>query len=142
MLRHTIGSKKKLNAKQTLALGIVESENETFIGFAGIANISAINRSGEYFIVIGEKLHWGKGYGTEATKTVVDYGFNSLNLHRIMLTVSAPNLVGVKACLKAGFQQEGVLREDSYRDGAYHDAIAMSILRSEWELIRLQDANK
>ena len=57
-----------------------------------------------------------------------------------MLTVSAPNLGGVKAYLKSGFQQEGVLREDSHRDGEYHDAIVMSILRAEWELIHLHGA--
>ncbi len=50
-----------------------------------------------------------------------------------MLTVSSLNTGGVKAYLKAGFQQEGVLRQACYRDGAYHDKIVMAILRPEWE---------
>jgi RimJ/RimL family protein N-acetyltransferase len=56
-----------------------------------------------------------------------------LNLHRIMLTVSSLNIGAVKAYTRAGFQQEGVLRQASYRDGAYHDKIIMAILRPEWE---------
>jgi RimJ/RimL family protein N-acetyltransferase len=50
-----------------------------------------------------------------------------------MLTVSSLNTGGVKAYKKAGFQQEGVLRQSCYRDGAYHDKIVMAILRPEWE---------
>ena len=64
---------------------------------------------------------------------IVHYGFASLNLHRIMLTVSSLNRGGVKAYTKAGFQQEGVLRQACYRDGSYHDKIVMAILRPEWE---------
>jgi len=50
-----------------------------------------------------------------------------------MLTVSSLNRGGVKAYQKAGFQQEGVLRQACYRDGAFHDKIVMAILRPEWE---------
>lgn len=126
--------KRTLEEKEeTLSLGVVEKETKQLIGYAGIASISRINRSGEYYILLGEKNCWGKGYGTEATRLIIHYGFASLNLHRIMLTVSSLNTGGVKAYTKAGFQQEGVLRQACYRDGAYHDKIVMAILRPEWE---------
>ena len=124
---------QQIHDKQTLTLGIVERETARLIGFAGITTISNINRSGEYYILIGEKDCWGQGYGTEVTKLVVAYGFASLNLNRIMLTVSAINNAGVKAYSNAGFVVEGVLREACYRDGHYHDKIVMAILRSEWD---------
>jgi RimJ/RimL family protein N-acetyltransferase len=125
--------KRTLEEKETLSLGVVEKETKQLIGYAGITSISRINRSGEYYILLGEKRSWGKGYGTEVTQLIVHYGFASLNLHRIMLTVSSLNTGGVKAYKKAGFQQEGVLRQASYRDEAYHDKIVMAILRPEWE---------
>jgi RimJ/RimL family protein N-acetyltransferase len=118
--------------KAVLSLGILEKTTGQLIGYAGITSISHINHSGEYYIFIGAKNSWGKGYGTEATQLIVNYGFTSLNLHRISLTVSSVNSGGVKAYTKAGFQQEGRLRQASYRDGTYHDKIVMSILRSEW----------
>jgi RimJ/RimL family protein N-acetyltransferase len=124
---------RTLTDKHTLTLGIVEHTSGALIGIAGIASISLINRSGEYFILIGNKDCWSKGYGTEVTKLIVEYGFATLNLHRIALTVSEVNRAGVKAYEHAGFTMEGVLRQACYRDGQYHDKIVMSILRPDWE---------
>lgn len=124
---------RTLEEKETLSLGVVEKETQQLIGYAGITAISRVNHSGEYFILLGEKKSWGKGYGTEVTQLIVHYGFASLNLHRIMLTVSSLNTGGVKAYMRAGFRQEGVLRQACYRDGAYHDKMVMAILRPEWE---------
>ena len=126
-LERTIGD------KHTLTLGITEHSSRTLIGFAGITSISLINRSGEYFILIGNKACWSKGYGTEVTKLVVAYGFATLNLHRIALTVSHVNRAGITTYERAGFTREGVLRQACYRDGQYHDKIVMAILRPDWE---------
>ncbi|MDQ2716588.1 MAG: GNAT family N-acetyltransferase [Chloroflexota bacterium] len=125
--------KRTLQDKETLTLGVLEKATGQLIGYAGITSISHINHSGEYYIFLGAKSSWGKGHGTEVTRLLVHYGFASLNLHRIMLTVSSPNTGGVKAYTRAGFQQEGVLRQACYRDGAYHDKIVMAILRPEWK---------
>ena len=125
--------KQTLQSKEALSMGVVEKETGQLIGYAGITAISRITHSGEYYILLGEKSCWGKGYGTEVTRLIVHYGFASLNLHRIMLTVSELNVGGVRAYRKAGFQQEGVLRQACYRNGAYHDKLIMAILRPEWE---------
>lgn len=124
---------KTLRDKETLSLGIVEKASGRLIGYAGIAAIGRINRSGEYYLFLGEKDSWGKGYGTEATRLIVHHGFSSLNLQRIGLSVYAVNTGGVKAYTRAGFKQEGVLRQAGYRDGNYHDVLVMSIIRPEWE---------
>ena len=126
---------RTIRDKGALSLGVVERATDALLGYAGIAGISAINRSGEYYILIGDKRSWGKGYGTEATQLVVGYGFASLNLHRIGLTVSAENVGGIAAYRRAGFTVEGVLRQACYRDGRYHDKIVMGLLRSEWEAL-------
>lgn len=112
--------------------GIFLSPGEALIGYAGICNISATNKSGEYFIFIGDKDQWGKGIGTLTTRKILKYGFEELKLHRIMLTVSEPNLGGVRAYEKAGFIAEGKHREACYRDGKFHDKIIMSVLKSEF----------
>jgi RimJ/RimL family protein N-acetyltransferase len=124
---------KTIVDKDVLTLGIVEKSSDQLIGYAGIAGICRINRSGEYYICLGDKSKWGKGYGTEVTRLIVAHGFASLNLNRIMLTVSDVNGGGVKAYLRAGFKQEGVLRQACYRNGSYHDKIIMSTLKPEWE---------
>ena len=125
-----------LSNTQDLTLGIFLSSDGSLIGYAGICNISSTNNSGEYFILIGDKNQWGKGIGTKVTREVIKSGFEELNLHRIMLTVSEPNIGGVRAYEKAGFNIEGRLRQACYRDGAYHDKIIMSMLKEEFNYPR------
>ena len=120
-----------LRDEKSLNLGIYLSETNALIGYAGLSNLSATNQSGEYFIFIGEKAHWGKGVGTAVTKAVLRLGFAVHGLNRIMLTVSESNLGGVKAYTNAGFVVEGRLRAACCRDGLFHDKIVMSVLKAE-----------
>ena len=117
--------------KRTISFGIVEPHNQTLIGFAGIASMSTLNRSGEYFILIGNKEYWGQGLGTEVTKLVARYAFNDIGLHRLSLTAFATNPAAIKAYEKAGFQHEGVLRQSGFRNGTFHDKVMMSLLATE-----------
>lgn len=121
-----------LQQENCLNLGIYTEETDTLIGYAGLSGISSTNRSGEYFIFIGEKAFWGQGVGTAVTKQVVDRGFAELGLNRIMLTVSEPNIGGLKAYEKAGFRVEGRLRQACCRRGQFHDKIVMAVLKSDW----------
>jgi RimJ/RimL family protein N-acetyltransferase len=63
---------------------------------------------------------------------MVGYAFETLNLNRIWLNVYEYNQRGVRAYEKVGFRREGVLRQDTFRDGRYWDTIAMAVLREEW----------
>ncbi|RYY20915.1 MAG: N-acetyltransferase [Cytophagaceae bacterium] len=123
---------RTLQDQRSLNLGIYLAETQELIGYAGITNISRINQSGEYFILLGEKRYWGQGIGTTVTRQVVTRGFQDLGLNRVMLTVSVPNEGGVKAYLKAGFQLEGRLRQACYRQHTFHDKLLMSVLKAEW----------
>lgn len=124
---------KLLSNKKDIALGIFLKSTNKLIGYAGICDISTTNKSGEYYIFIGEKSCWGKGIGTEVTKKILKIGFEDYQLNRIMLTVSEPNIAGIKAYKKSGFKMEGRLREAACRDNQFHDKFIMSVLKSEWE---------
>ena len=113
--------------------GIFLKSNRELIGYAGICNISDINKSGEFYIFIGEKRMWGKGIGKMVTEQILNIGFLKYKLNRIFLTVSEPNIGGIKAYENAGFKFEGKLRQACFRDDKYHDKIIMSMLKSEWE---------
>jgi RimJ/RimL family protein N-acetyltransferase len=123
-----------LQQANTLNLGVYWAETNALIGYAGLTGISATNQSAEYFIFIGEQAAWGKGIGTMVTRQVVDLGFTSYPLNRMMLTVSEENTGGLKAYTKAGFVVEGRLRQAACRQGVFHDKIVMSVLKAEWQL--------
>ena len=106
--------------------------NRVNIGYCGICNISTLNNSAEYFILIGDDSYWGRGFGTSAGHAVLQYGFQILKLNRIWLTVSETNNSAIRSYTKLGYMEEGLMREACYRDGKYHDKIVMSILSNEW----------
>ncbi|MGF1761799.1 GNAT family N-acetyltransferase [Aliivibrio kagoshimensis] len=122
------------DSTKTVSFGICCQKTGKLIGYAGIASISQLNRCGEYFILIGDKAYWGKGIGTEVTKLITEYGFNTLGLHRIELTAYAINPAAIRAYEKAGYQHEGVKRESGFRDGKFIDKVQMSVLSQEWGL--------
>lgn len=83
-------------------------------------------------IFIGEREYWGKGYGTDAMRLVVNYGFGELNLRRITLGLHSYNERALKSYQKVGFTLEGRVRGEGMRDGVRYDALYMGILREEW----------
>jgi RimJ/RimL family protein N-acetyltransferase len=115
-----------------VSFGICSNETGTLIGYAGIASISTLNRSGEYFILIGNKAYWGQGIGTEVTKMITDYGFNTLGLHRIELTAYANNPSAIRAYENAGYVHEGVKRQSGFRNGEFVDKVMMAVLAPDW----------
>lgn len=112
------------------------------IGNTGLHAINYQHRTAEFGIMIGEKECWGKGYGTEATILMLDYGFTALNLHNIMLLVYSQNERGIRAYKRAGFQIIGRRREALRRGGRVLDIVYMDCLATEFRspvLARLLD---
>ncbi len=101
------------------------------IGSASLKEIDG--RTATFAVGIGEKDCWGKGYGTEATRLVLDYGFNALGLHNIMLMVHANNERGIRAYTRAGFRVIGRRRQVIYRAGHLYDLIYMDCLATEFQ---------
>ncbi|MBI6874450.1 GNAT family N-acetyltransferase [Clostridium aciditolerans] len=111
---------------------IVEKKSDTPIGINSLINIDYKNRNAECIIDIGDKNFWGKGYGTEALRLLLDYTFLELNLHRVSLRVFSFNDRAIKLYEKIGFKKEGESRESIFREGKWHHIIHMGILQSEY----------
>lgn len=118
---------KTLAAPDNINLAIVLSQEDQLIGYAGFCSFDKESKKAEYFIFIGDKKEWSKGYATEVTKLIVSFGFEELKLREIMLTVSEPNIAAIKAYKKAGFKVVGRTVNATLRDGLYHDKIIMKI---------------
>jgi len=101
------------------------------IGTCQLHKISAVHRTAELQIRIGEKAHQGQGFGSEAGRLLVEFGFRDLNLHRISLHVFASNQRAVRAYQKCGFTEEGRLREAVFIDGKHIDVLIMGLLRND-----------
>jgi RimJ/RimL family protein N-acetyltransferase len=120
-----------------VVLGIARHEDSELIGTTGLHGLDFRSRRAEFGLVIGERSFWGQGYGTEATRMMLDYGFGTLNLNRVWLQVFGHHTAAVRVYEKAGFRREGVQREHHFAEGRYVDTVMMGILRSEWTPLTL-----
>jgi len=101
------------------------------VGNLGLHKIDRVHRKAEVGIVIGEPSFWSHGYGTEAMRVVLRYGFDVLGLNKISLDVLEYNTRALRTYERLGFQREGVHREDIYKDGRFVNVMRMSILARE-----------
>ena len=123
---------KKTRGKDEVILSIVVKKGSRLIGNVGLHNINRVTRSAMLGIAIGDLKMASKGFGTEAIRLMLDYGFRTLNLHRIELFVHDFNDRAISAYKKIGFVEEGRKREALYIDGSYHDELLLAVLKDEW----------
>ncbi len=120
-------------ARDRIEFIIYEKQTLRPIGIAELRRINYRSRTGEYGILIGEKDCWSKGYGTETTRLMLDYGFSVLGLHNISLETYAYNERAVRAYERAGFRIIGRRREVNRWGGKLYDEILMDCLSTEFE---------
>ena len=99
------------------------------IGQCGFIKVNWKNRTGEIGILIGEKAYRGKGYGTDAVEVLCRFGFGEMNLRKIKASVFDFNAPALRCYAKCGFEKEGVLQKEIYREGAYHDMVLLRRFR-------------
>lgn len=109
----------------------IETLDQTLIGRCGFTRVDWKNRYAELGILIGDSRFRGIGYGTEAVRLLCDFGFNELNLHKIKASVIDFNLSAIRCYEKCGFTREGTLRQEIWREGAYHGVVLLSLLKDE-----------
>ncbi len=113
-------------------------EGDKLIGFISLWT-DLVHSEGWVGIGIGEREYWGKGYGTDAMRLILQYAFTEINLQRVSLALHSYNARGLKSYEKAGFRLEGRTRSDQNREGKRTDTLWMGILRDEW--LQLQSGN-
>jgi RimJ/RimL family protein N-acetyltransferase len=122
-----------LKDERTVIFTVYEGATLRPIGVADLHRINHINRTAEYGILIGERDCWGRGYGTETTALLLEYGFAALDLHSILLTVFSYNERGIRAYTRAGFKEVGRWREAKRLAGRVYDIVYMDCLATEFQ---------
>ncbi|MCM3090534.1 MULTISPECIES: GNAT family N-acetyltransferase [unclassified Cytobacillus] len=109
---------------------ITRKEDKSLIGLINITGNNA-NRRAEIGYWIG-KPFWGKGYGTEAARAVIKFGFEELNHNRIYALAFTDNPGSWRIMEKSGMKHEGILRQHAMKDGRLVDLTYYAILREEY----------
>lgn len=88
------------------------------------------------------RAYQGNGLATEATRAVVDYGFCSLGLNRIMATTDCRNRPSVALMERLGMRREGHFIQNAWFKGEWCDEFQYAVLREEWSRIRNGQAQR
>jgi RimJ/RimL family protein N-acetyltransferase len=129
--RHT----SKSHGGEGYFFAVCELGDDRFIGTTWFKEVNTFDQNAELAIYM-DKDHIGSGWGTDAQRTLLAFGFGTLGLERVWLTVNASNARAIRSYEKVGFQREGVMRRAFRVDGQLGDVLLMAILRDEWEAAR------
>ena len=114
-------------SQSDVLFAIILNENNMHIGNIGLHDINYIHRFAKMGILLGERKYWNKGYATKCVLKIIDYAFNTLNLHKLIVIVLANNTGSIKVFEKCGFTPEGQIKHVFFKNGEYSDAIIFGL---------------
>lgn len=123
---------QELNKEDKVVWAICNKE-DGHIGNISLQEISFINRTAEFAIILGNKKHWGKGVGLLAGNKLILHGFDKLNLKRIYCATAATNEGMIRLAQGLGMLHEGTRRQHFFLDGCRVDMLEYGLLRSEYK---------
>jgi RimJ/RimL family protein N-acetyltransferase len=126
---------EEMQAKQGhehVYLGIFTSEDK-LVGDIQLSHLDWRNRTANLGCGIARQEDRGKGYGTDAARTLIRYGFGHLNLYRMSAATVENNVAAQRSLEKCGFVLEGRERRAIYRGGRRWDRLRYGLLRSEFK---------
>jgi RimJ/RimL family protein N-acetyltransferase len=127
MLRGTV-ERGQLVPREEYYLAVVLPSSDSVVGFVRLG-LSGVNTAKLGYAVRADS--WGKGYATDAARTMIAFGFEELDLHRISAAIGPDNESSISVIKKLRFQYEGRLRDHVFTNGAWRDSLLYSILAEE-----------
>ncbi len=115
------------------AFVIAEAGTGDYLGQIDLNSINNRDRKAVLGIAIAAEKDRGRGVGREAIRLLCRYGFMTLGLNRVELTVHADNERARRCYRACGFREEGVQRQAIWRDGCFWDEVLMAILREDFD---------
>ncbi|ADV67061.1 GNAT family N-acetyltransferase [Deinococcus maricopensis] len=110
---------------------ILRADDSAYLGEVVLNSLDAPNRSMNFRIALSGPDVVGRGYGTEATRAVVQYAFDVVRLHRLSLGVYAFNPRARRTYENCGFVHEGTERHALHWEGAWVDQHLMGMLATD-----------
>ena len=126
-LAHIKIMEDKIETNEGINWAITLKGDDKMLGVIGHYRIKPEHYRAEVGYMILPEYH-GKGITTEAVQCVVDYGFNTMQLHSIEGVIDPENEASQRVLQKCGFVKEAHFKENEFYDGKFIDAVVYSKL--------------
>ena len=114
---------------------VVETSTGKHVGNARIYEIDWIARKASRGIMLSSQV-WGKGYGLQVINLLSDYAFNTLGLNKLKSCTVTENEGIKKVNERAGYKQEGIVRQEFYRGGRFYDMYVWGLTKGDYDELR------
>lgn len=122
--------------ERQIGIAVARRADDALIGAVRLYKLNTQRRSGGYRLALAPASELGRGAADpvtrQVTRLVLAYAFEVLNLNRVFVHLLASDRAARSRYGKAGFIEEGVLRQEAFRGGSYEDVVVTAILREEW----------
>lgn len=115
---------------------VVDLKTNEPIGAAGLLYTNWIIRSSDFSFYIGRDNLYidNEGFALDAAKTLIEYGFNNLNLNKIWMELYEFDNSKINFFIdNFHFQQDGILRQNCFEDGKYWNSYVISLLKEDFK---------
>lgn len=129
---------KLKNDRTRYVFAICLNKDGRHIGNVALGNVDMLHRHGMFSIFLADGGDQSKGLGSEATRLILAFAFEKLNLNKVHLRTSGRFVQAIAMYEKLGFVKEGVMREHSFANGIYEDKIIYSMLRKEYDPLKVK----
>lgn len=110
----------------------IENMAGTLIGSCGIRVVSEEEKQGSFGCEIAKEF-WHQGFALEASQTLFNFGFQTLELHRIYAETISENSDAIALAKRLGMHLEAELRENRFFRNKWWNTAILAILSSEWK---------
>lgn len=117
--------------RRVYSFAVVERATARLIGSCGLQACDETQQHYSFGYCFNRDA-WRQGFGKEAARAIVQFGFEQLNSHRLMALVFSGNTASARILEGLGFRQEGLSRQGAYVRKSWHDILTFAQLRSEW----------
>lgn len=109
----------------------VTTADDGMVGFARLG-LNGVQAAKLGYAIAAD--YWGRGYATDAARTLIDFGFGTLKLHRVSAAMGPDNAASIELVYRLGMSYEGRIRDHVHTNGEWRDSLLYSVLTHEWKL--------
>jgi [ribosomal protein S5]-alanine N-acetyltransferase len=121
------------NDRLEMYFALCNKETNEMVGYSSIRQINWRNKSACWGGLTLGKEHWKKGYAMAANALILEFAFDELGINKFYTDYLEEHEVSAGIFKKMGFKEEGIARQDVFKNNKFHNVVKVSLLKREYD---------